>query len=100
MDNDSGWAAHEITLITHQPGLPDEKLTLACRWVELVQAWDGVQDAYFLISGVETSDIAARPWVFVTFKDVRGKTHHYPIKGATAQGPHMLRLPRTPHQAN
>ncbi|MCB8880281.1 hypothetical protein ACELLULO517_08560 [Acidisoma cellulosilytica] len=99
MDNDSGWAAQTITLITHMPGRPDEKLTLACRWVELVQAWDGVQDAYFLISGVETSEIVQKSWVFVTFKDSRGKTHHYPIYGAVAQGPHALRLPRTPHQS-
>ena len=99
MDNDSGWAAQDITLITHQPGAPDEKLTLSCRWVELVQAWNGVRDAYFLISGVETSDIPQQPWVFVTFKDVRGKTHHYPIQGVFAQGPHALRLNRTPHSA-
>ena len=97
MDNDSGWAAKEITLVTHETEKQDERLTLACRWVELVQAWDGAANSYFLISGVENSDIPERPWLFVSFKDVRGKTHHYPIHGALPQGPHALRLPRKPH---
>jgi hypothetical protein len=41
MDNDSGWAAQEITLTAHEIDGHREKLTLPCRWVELVQAWDG-----------------------------------------------------------
>ncbi|HEX3982959.1 MAG TPA: hypothetical protein VHX12_04635 [Acidisoma sp.] len=98
MDNDSGWAAKEITLMTHEGGGADHSISLPCRWVELVQAWDGVQDAYFLVSGVADSAIPAAPWIFLTFKDSRGKTHHYPIKGASAEGPHGLRLPRLPHK--
>jgi hypothetical protein len=98
MDNDSGWAAKEFTLMTHEGAGSDQSLTLSCRWVELVQAWDGVQDAYFLVSGVPDSAIPDLPWVLISFKDARGKTHHFPIKGAAAQGEHSLRLPRLPHR--
>ena len=99
MDNDSGWAAKEIELICREVDGHSHKITLPCRWVELVQAWNGIEDAYFLVSGLATSDIPHQPWVFVTFKDGRGKTHHYPILGATPEGPHALRLPRQPHRA-
>jgi hypothetical protein len=97
MDNDSGWAAKEITLMTHEGAGSDHSITLPCRWVELVQAWDGVEGAYFLVSGLSDSAIPAQPWIFLTFQDVRGKRHHFPIKGASAQGPNTLVLPRQPH---
>ncbi|GAB0116387.1 hypothetical protein [Acidisoma sp. 7E03] len=96
MDNDSGWAATEITLVTHDHPGGDEHLSLPCRWVELVQAWDGVSDAYFLVSGIPDADLPPHPWAYLTFQDVKRKQHRFPIGPVTRQG-HALRLMRKPH---
>jgi hypothetical protein len=94
MDNDSGWAAREITLIAHEAQGQRERLTLPCRWVELVQAWDGQAGAYFLISGVEVGQVSDKPWEYVSFKDVSGKAHRYHIGAVTPIGTGALRLMR------
>jgi hypothetical protein len=94
MDNDSGWAAREITLTAQgQDGRRDE-LTLPCRWVELVQAWDGQAGSYFLVSGVEADRLADAPWAFLAFKDVSGKAHRYAVEAAKPVNPQAIRLMR------
>jgi hypothetical protein len=94
MDNDSGWAAHEITLTAREDSGVRQKLTLPCRWVELVQAWDGQVGSYFLVSGVEADHLTETPWEFVGFKDSLGKAHHYSIGAATRVDPQAIRLMR------
>jgi hypothetical protein len=94
MDNDSGWAAHEITLSAHEQGGHRVQLTLPCRWVELVQAWDGQVGSYFLVSGVQADHLTDKPWEFVGFKDNSGKAHRYPIGAATRVDPQAIRLMR------
>lgn len=96
MDNDSGWAAKEITLMTHDGAGGDERVTLPCRWVELVQAWDGVSDAYFLVSGIPDADLPPHPWAYLAFQDVKHKNHRFPVGAVTRQG-RALRLMRLPH---
>ena len=94
MDNDSGWAAREITLTSREHDGHREKLTLPCRWIELVQAWDGGTGAYFLVSGVQADDLTDLPWEFVGFKDGLGKVHRYQIGTATKAAPQAIRLMR------
>jgi hypothetical protein len=94
MDNDSGWAAQEITLTAHEIDGHREKLTLPCRWVELVQAWDGAVGSYFLVSGVGPDHLAVAPWEFLAFKDALGKAHRYRIGEATRVNPQAIRLTR------
>ena len=94
MDNDSGWAAKEITLTGHEHDGHREELLLPCRWVELVQAWDGGVGAYFLVSGVQADHLADTPWEFVGFKDGSGKAHSFRIGAATKVAPQAIRLMR------
>jgi hypothetical protein len=94
MDNESGWAAHEITLTARDQEGQRAHLTLPCRWVELVQAWDGAADAYFLVSGVHADHLTDGDWEFIAFKDAGGKTHRYPIGAVTKDGPRAIRLMR------
>lgn len=96
MDNDSGWAAHEIDLISREEDGHSHKITLPCRWVELVQAWDGVSDAYFLVSGIPDADLPQHPWAYLAFQDVKHKPHRFPIGAVTRKGT-ALRLMRVPH---
>ena len=94
MDNDSGWAAHEITLTAHEDDGRRHHLTLPCRWVELVQAWDGQAGSYFLVSGVQADHLTEAHWEFVSFKDGLGKAHRYHIAAATSVDPQAIRLMR------
>jgi hypothetical protein len=94
MDNDSGWAAREITLTAREQDGHRHHLTLPCRWIELVQAWDGQVGSYFLVSGVEADHVTDAHWEFVGFKDGLGKTHRYRIHGATQVDPQAIRLTR------
>ena len=94
MDNDSGWAAKEITLTAHEHDGHRPKLTLPCRWVELVQAWNGEAGSYFLVSGVKADDLTDERWEFVGFKDALGKAHRYRIGEATQVDPQAIRLMR------
>lgn len=96
MDNDSGWAAKQIDLICREEDGHSHKITLPCRWVELVQAWDGVSDAYFLVSGIPDADLPAHPWAYLAFQDAKHKQHHFPVGIVTRQGT-ALRLMRVPH---
>ena len=95
MDNDSGWAAREITLTAHERDGHRDHLVLPCRWVELVQAWDGQKGSYFLVSGVEADYRPDTAWEFVSFKDGLGKAHRYRIGPATRIGAQSIRLMRT-----
>ncbi len=99
MDNDSGWAAQDITLAAPAEDGHRHHLTMPCRWVELVQAWDGQAGAYFLVSGVETDHVAdelgARPWESLAFKDAAGKAHRFHIGAVTKVGATSLRLMRS-----
>jgi hypothetical protein len=94
MDNDSGWAAHEITLTSRDQDGHREQLTLHSRWVELVQAWDGGADSYFLASGVNPDHLTDHPWEFIAFKDALGKAHRYKVGPVTKAGPRAIRLMR------
>jgi hypothetical protein len=94
MDNDSGWAAKEITLTAREQNGHREHLKLPCRWVELVQAWDGSADSYFLVSDVPTDHVADHEWQFVAFKDALGKAHRYAVGATTMAGPRSIRLMR------
>jgi hypothetical protein len=94
MDNDSGWAAREITLTGRDRDGHRDHLTLPCRWVELVQAWDGQEGSYFLVSGVQADHLPDSSWEFVGFKDGLGKAHRYRIGAATQVDPQAIRLIR------
>ena len=94
MDNDSGWAANQITLIAREQDGHRDELILPCRWVELVQAWDGQAGSYFLVSGVQADQLTDAPWEFVGFKDGLGKVHRYEIATATQADPEAIRLMR------
>jgi hypothetical protein len=94
MDNDSGWAAQAITLTAPEDDRHRAPLTLPCRWVELVQAWDGQAGSYFLVSGVQADHLTDTPWAFLGFKDNAGKTHRYRIGAATQVAPQSIRLMR------
>jgi hypothetical protein len=94
MDNDSGWAAKEITLTAQERDGHHEHLTLTCRWVELVQSWNGNTDAYFLVSGVDADNLTDQPWEFVAFKDALGQAHRYHLRAASQDGPQAIRLMR------
>jgi hypothetical protein len=94
MDNDSGWAAKEITLTANEDDGHRARLTLPCRWIELVQAWDGQAGSYFLVSGVQADHLTDTPWEFVGFKDNAGKAHRYRIGAATPVDAQAIRLMR------
>ena len=94
MDNDSGWAAREITLTAHEKDGHREKLTLPCRWVELVQAWDGQAGSYFLASGLQADLVTEHPWETLAFKDGLGKAHRYHISTITQTDATSIRLLR------
>lgn len=99
MDNDSGWAAKTISLTAYGQDDHQHHLTLPCRWVELVQAWDGEGDAYFLVSGVDPDPLTADQlrhgdWEFLSFKDGAGKTHRHRVAAVTQAGPGSIRLVR------
>jgi hypothetical protein len=94
MDNDSGWAAREITLTAREHEGHRDKLTLPCRWVELVQAWDGQAGSYFLVSGVQADRLSDTRWEVLAFKDGLGKAHRYPIGAAQQIDPQTIRLMR------
>ena len=94
MDNDSGWDAREITLIGRAHSGHHDKLTLPCRWVELVQAWDGQAGSYFLVSGTEPERLTELPWEFVAFTDGLGKSHRYRIDTASRVSNDAIRLMR------
>ncbi len=94
MDNDSGWAAREITLTAHEHDGHRAKLTLPCRWVELAQVWDGQSGSYFLVSGVEASHLTTTAWEFLSFKDGSGKAHRYAVGPATQVDQQAIRLVR------
>lgn len=95
MDNNSGWAAQEVTLTAHEHNGHRDHTTLHCRWVELVQAWNGTTDAYFLVSGVHCGHLADADWEFIAFKDGTGKAHRYRVGAVTKEGPDAIRLMRT-----
>lgn len=87
MDNDSGWAARAITLAAPDPATGTEaEITLPCRWVELVQAWEGAEDAYFLVSGIAPDPLPAKPWHLLRFQDAAGESHHFSIGAVSRQG--------------
>ena len=99
MDNDTGWAAKEVTLVAHAEEHDHRHyLTLPCRWVELVQAWDGQEGAYFLVSGIEDGllgeQLSAHIWDFVTFRDALGKAHRHQIRAVTQPTALSIRLTR------
>jgi hypothetical protein len=94
MDNDSGWAAREITLTAHEQEGRRAQLTLPCRWVELAQVWDGQAGSYFLVSGIEASHLGNAAWEFLSFKDGSGKAHRYAIAAAAEVDPQSIRLTR------
>jgi hypothetical protein len=93
MDNDSGWAARAITLTAPSAEGRSVEVTLPCRWVELVQAWDGAVGAYFLVSGLPPEDLPEAPWDELRFRDAAGKPHHFPI-GTVSRQDGALKLMR------
>ena len=96
MDHDSGWAAREITLTTHERDGQRYELTLPCRWVELAQVWDGQEGSYFLVSGISADQLTDAPWEFLGFTDGLGKTHRYAVSAATPVDKQSIRLTRVP----
>ncbi|WP_459696161.1 hypothetical protein [Acidisoma sp. C75] len=87
MDNDSGWAAREITLSAKAAGQAPAEITLPCRWVELVQAWNGVADSYFLVSGVPEQPLPDAAWDELSFHDAAGRARRFPIARVLRAGP-------------